>query len=176
MREVLLALRIIHIMATVFFVGGVFFSYFFVRPTLNRIPPPHAVVVNQQVGKLFSWLALTTLSLLVISGVLRLYFVGRLENALTGQFYTSSYGIWFAVMVFGWLVATVDALILTLVLRPKVVRKYPPDTNPTKDEVMQRRLSQYNLSIWMDRLSLVGFVSGFAAILAGASLMFGGLF
>ncbi len=176
MQQVFLALRIVHILAAMVFLGGVFFSYFLLRPTLNLIPPAHAAVVSQRVGKLFSIIALTTLGLLVASGVLRLYFSGMLDNALTAQFYASAYGRWLAVMVLGWLIATSDALFLTLVLRPRVLRKYPPDANPTKDEVMARRLSQYNLSIWMDRMSLLGFVSGTVAILAGASLMFGGLF
>jgi uncharacterized membrane protein len=169
-------LRIVHILAAVVFLGGVFFSYFLLRPTLNLIPPAHAAVVNQRVGKLFSIIALTTLGLLVASGVLRLYFIDMLDNALTGQFYTSAYGRWFGVMVFGWLLATADALFLTLVLRPRVVKKYPPDTNPTRDEVTQRRMAQYRVSIWMDRLQLVGFASGGVALLAGASLSFGGFF
>ncbi|MFQ5874304.1 MAG: hypothetical protein ACE5JL_10950, partial [Dehalococcoidia bacterium] len=166
MQEVLLALRIVHILAAVVFLGGVFFYYFLLRPTLNRIPPAHAVVVNQRVGKLYAITAFTTLGLLVASGVLRLYFVGILDNALTGQFYASAYGRWFAVMIFGWLIATADTLIMTLVLRPRLLRKYPPDANPTRDEVTQRRMAQFRTSIWMDRLSLVGFASGAVAIIA----------
>jgi len=172
----LLTLRVIHILSAAALLGAILFNYFLLRPSLRLIPPAHAVVIAQRVGTSFTILGLTALSLLFASGVLRLYFAGLLDQTLTWEFYLSPFGRWLAVMVFGWLVTTVSASIMTIALRPTLVRKLDPTANPTLSDVEARRTAQLLASGWLDRLQLVNLAGSTLALLAGASTMFGGFF
>lgn len=169
-------LIIVHALSAAGLVGAIIFNYFLLRPSLQRIPPPHAVVISQRVGNLFNILGLTALSLLVLTGVLMVYLMGMLGNVASWQFYANPYCRWLAVMVFGWLVTTVSSLIMTLVLRPTLMFRLNPTSNPTLSDVERRRNAQMAASGWLDKLQLVNMAASLLALVAGASLRFGGLF
>lgn len=169
----LLTLRIIHIFAAATLVGSVIFNYFFLRPALNLIPPAHAVVIAQRVGTLFTYSGWTAYILLLLSGVLRLAdpFIVFKPN-----FYASSYGRSLGVMILSWFIAVVSSAIMTWILRPKLIKKLTVSANPTLADVEKRRTTQMAASTWLDWLQLVIVIFASLALIAGASVGFGGLF
>ncbi len=168
-------LRIIHIGSAALLIGGLFFNYVLLRPTLTLIPPPQHVVVNTRIGTLFVYLAWITLGLLVASGLLRLEAMGLLDNLASADFWLGRYGRWLGVMLAGWLIATIDAAILTFVTKPILRRRLPLNPRPTATTMHRRRDTQILVSEWVERLLLVNLIALLMALIAGASLMFGGL-
>lgn len=169
----LLTLRIIHILAAGVLVGSVIFNYFLLRPALRLIPPAHAVVVAQRVGNLFTYTGWTTLGLLFLSGLLRL---GDPSIILKLDFYTSGYGRSLGMMIIFWFLTVVSSTIMTFTLRPKLMKKLSVSSNPTLADVEKRRADQMYASTWMDRLQLANVIAATLALVAGASIAFGGLF
>ena len=171
----ILILRVIHIISAIILVGSIVFNYIFLRPALNKIPPAHSVVVSQHVGTTFTIIGLTCLGLLFATGLTQLILVGLWNNLLDLFFYLSRYGLWLAVMVFSWIAVLTDSLIMTFVLRPKLMQKLPLNPNPTPEDVEKRRAIQISTSNLLDWLQLINTVFGGLAALAGASLLQGGL-
>lgn len=171
-----LTLRIIHIFAAAILVGSVIFNYYFLRPALTLIPPAHAVVVAQRVGTLFTYLGWTALSLLVLSGALRLYYNEDLAQIFTLELYTTSYGRALGMMIFFWFLTVVSSAIMTFILRPRLIQKLSVSANPTLADVEKRRATQIAASLWVDRLQIIIVFTSSMALIAGASVVHGGLF
>jgi len=174
-KEVLLTLRIIHIGSAVVLVGGVFFNHFVLRPALTRIPPPQQGIVSAAIGNFFVYLAWTTLALLIASGLLRLHAMGTLSLLGKASFWDSSYGRWFAIMIGGWLVATLDATFLTFIARPTIMRRLPLLPHPPATAAQDQRETQMRMGKWVERLVLLNLIATVVALIAGASLVYGGL-
>ncbi|MFQ5849796.1 MAG: hypothetical protein ACE5JU_04305 [Candidatus Binatia bacterium] len=174
--KVVLTLRIIHIFAAAILVGSVIFNYFFLRPALNLIPPAHAVVVAQRVGTIFTYLGWIALTLLVFSGVLRLYYNEDLGAIFTLELYTTSYGRALGMMILFWFLTVVSSAIMTFFLRPRLMKKLSVTANPSLADVERRRTTQMAASVWVDRLQLIIVFTSTLALIAGASVVHGGLF
>lgn len=172
----LLILRIVHDLAAAVLVGSVVFSYFLLRPALRLIPPAHGVVVAQRVGNLFTYTGWTALVLLFLSGVLRLYYTGRLGFVFTLDLYAHGPGRSLALMIFFWLITVVSSTIMTFALRPTLMKKLAVHSNPTLADVEKRRTAQIAASGWLDRLQLLNVISSTIALISGASVVYGGLF
>ena len=172
----LLTLRIIHILAAGVLVGSVIFNYFLLRPTLRLIPPAHAVVIAQRVGTLFTYTGWTALVLLFLSGVTRLYLTGDLGILVSHELYVHGHGRSLTLMILSWFVTIVSSSIMTFALRPRLMRKLPVNSNPTLADVEKRRSTQITASNWLDWLQLLNVITSTLALIAGASIVDGGLF
>lgn len=172
----LMTLRLIHILAAAALVGSVVFNYVILRPALLLIPPPQAVVIAQRTGTAFAILGWVTLGLLVLSGALRLHLQGMLAALFTPDFYTTAYGRALGLMVFFWLVTLVNSSIMVFILRPTLLRKLPVEPNPGLSDVVKRQAAQAVASKWLGRLQLATVIAAMLALVAGGSVMFGGLF
>ena len=172
----LFILRIIHDLAAASLVGSVIFNYFLLRPSLRLIPPAHAVVIAQRVGTLFTYTGWTSLVLLFLSGLLRLYYSGRLEFILTVDLYAHGPGRSLALMILFWFITVVSSTIMTFALRPKLMKKLTVIANPTLADVEKRRATQIASSTWLDRLQLLNVVTSILALIAGVAIAYGGLF
>lgn len=172
----LFVLRIVHALAAGALVGSVFFNYFLLRPSLRLIPPAHAVVVAQRVGNLFTYTGWTALVLLFLSGVLRLYYSGRLGFVFTMELYAHGPGRSLAFMIFFWFLTVVSSTIMTFALRPKLMKKLAVSSNPTLADVEKRRATQIAASSWLEWLQLVNVITATFALIAGASIPYGGIF
>lgn len=175
-RYISLIAREAHIISAVILVGSIIFNYFLLRPALNKIPPGHAVVVNQRVGTLFTIIGMSCLGLLFASGIIRLMLAVPLNELLNLSFYLGRYGRWMAVMFISWAVILTNSIIMTFLLRPKLTHKLTLDPNPTLADVEKRRTTQLDASNFIDQLQIINVVFGVLATLVGASLMFGGFF
>ncbi len=171
-----LLLRLIHDLAAATLVGSVIFNYFLLRPSLRLIPPAHAVVIAQRVGSLFTYTGWTALILLFLSGVLRLYYTGRLGFIFTLDLYTYGSGRALALMIFFWFITVLSSTIMTFALRPKLMKKLTVSSNPTLADVEKRRADQIAASGWLDWLQLSNVITSILALIAGASIAYGGLF
>ena len=172
----LFILRIIHDLATATLVGSVIFNYFLLRPALRLIPPAHAVVIAQRVGNLFTYTGWTALVLLFLSGLLRLYYTGRLWFILTLDLYAHGPGRSLALMILFWFITVVSSTIMTFALRPKLMKKLMVSSNPTLADVEKRRTTQMTASSWLDWLQLLNVITSTLALIAGVSIVYGGLF
>ena len=175
LNRMLLTLRIIHILAAAALVGSVIFNYAILRPALRLVPPAHAVVIAQRTGSAFAILGWVTLGLLGLSGALRLYLQGLLGALITPGFYATAYGRSLGLMVFFWLVTVVNSGIMVFVLRPVLLRKLSVHSNPGLSDVTKRQAMQAAASRWLERLQLVTVIAATLALVAGASVLFGGL-
>lgn len=172
----LLILRIIHDVTAGFLLGSAIYSYYLLRPALRLIPPAHSVVIAQRVGTLFTYTGWTALVLVFLSGLLRLYFTGRLGLLFTLDLYAHGPGRSLALMIFFWFLSVVSSSIMTFVLRPKLIKKLGVSSNPTLADVEKRRSVQIAASEWLERLQLINLIGWSLAVIAGASIPFGGLF
>ncbi len=176
LSTLLLILRIIHVLSAVILVGFTLFNYFILRPALSLIPPAHAVVIAQRVGTLFTYTGWTALGLLFLSGVLRLYYAGNLGVVFTLDLYAHGHGRSLAIMILLWFVTVVSSSIMTFVLRPMLIKKLSVTANPSLADVEKRRAAQIAASLWVDRLQLIIVFTSTLALIAGVSIMYGGLF
>ncbi len=172
----LLLLRVIHDFAAATLVGSVIFNYFLLRPSLRLIPPAHAVVIAQRVGSLFTYTGWTSLILLFLSGLLRLYYTGRLGFIFTLDLYAHGPGRALALMIFFWLITVLSSTVMTFALRPKLMKKLTVSSNPTLADVEKRRADQIAASGWLDWLQLSNVITAILALIAGVSIAYGGLF
>jgi uncharacterized membrane protein len=169
-------LRIIHIFAAGTLVGSVIFNYFLLRPALTLIPPAHAVVIAQRVGTVFTYLGWVALGLLVLSGLMRLHYMGDLELLSSLELYAHGHGRSLAIMIVSWFITVVSSTIMTFVLRPKLMNKLLVSSSPNLADVEKRRAAQMTASVWLDRLQLLNVITSITALIAGASVVEGGLF
>ena len=172
----LLILRLIHIIAAATLVGSVIFNYFLLRPTLKLIPPAHAVVIAQRVGSLFTYTGWTALILLFLSGLLRVYYTGRLWLLVSFDLYAHAPGRALALMLLFWLLTVASSTYMTFALRPKLMKKLAVSSNPTLADVEKRRQDQMTSSARLDRFQLINLITSTLALVAGASIAMGGFF
>lgn len=175
MWAILLSLRIVHILSAAILVGSVIFNYFLLRPALRLVPPAHAVVIAQRTGNVFTVLGWVVLGLLGLSGFLRLYLQGLLPGLWTFEFYASGYGRWVVIMALFWLVTVATSGIMTFVLRPVFMRKLTVQANPQLSDVARRQATQMAASRWLERLQLATVIAAALALIAGASVLLGGI-
>ena len=172
----LLTLRLIHIFSAGVLVGSVIFNYFLLRPALRLIPPAHAVVIAQRVGTLFTYTGWSALVLLFLSGLTQLYLTGDLGILISRELFIHGHGRSLALMILSWLTAVVSSSIMTFTLRPRLMSKLLVGSNPTLADVEKRRTTQMESSVWLDRLQLLNVITSILAMIAGASIIHGGLF
>lgn len=170
----LLLLRSIHDLAAATLVGSVIFNYFLLRPALRLIPPAHALVITRRVGQLSSYIDWTALVLLFVTGLLRLYYTERLGFVFTLDLFAHGPGRSLALMIFFWFLALIISLLMTPALRTKLMPKLLGGaiSNPPAGE--KNRTTQE--ATYLDRLQLASVVAVTLALIAGASIAYGGLF
>lgn len=95
MRELYLANVTIHVLAALFWLGGMFFFALVGAPALRRIEPPGLrAELFRTLGERFRGVAWVSIAVLLITGVLNLHLMNllRWEILGSGTFWTTSYG------------------------------------------------------------------------------------
>jgi len=172
----LFTLRLIHDIAAAFWIGSVLFNYFLLRPALLLIPAAHAVVVSQRVGTIFLYTGWTALTLLLLSGLGRLYLMGDLGVLFSPELLVYGHSRSLGVMVLAWLITVVNVAVISFVLRPRLIQKLAVGSNPSFADVEKRRAAQVSAYQWLERINMINTVVATVALLAGASIVEGGLF
>jgi len=171
-KNMILALRLIHMFAAAFLVGTAAFHFFLLRPALRLIPPAHGATVARRLGSLMIYLNWTALGLLLLSGILRLYLRGDLEPFLSLDLFAESHLRALALMSFAWLILLGLSSYMTILLRSHLAQSSAPaaatrgGNGGTQAEALLR----------LDLAQRLVVVISTLALLAGASMVDGGLF
>jgi uncharacterized membrane protein len=171
----LMILKIVHTSSGALLAGSVFFNLLIMLPPLRKLPVTEQVIVNVGVGTRMTYLAWATLSVQIVTGILRLWGMDKIGQLLTADFWLGSYGRWLAVMIFCWLVVVGNQIVMTFVLRPLLTSRLGTNPPPTTSMMQTRRSSQTAASGIIDQLHLVNVIAAGLAVIAGSSLMFGGI-
>ena len=155
----------IHVLAAVFWLGGLFFLAVVGAPVLRRLESaPLRARLFRDIGRRFRTVGWTLIAILLITGVLNLFFVGLLDMAVLGAatFWSTPYG-----RALAWKLGAV-ALMLALsashdfVLGPAASRLEPGSPGAER----ARRSAS-----WLARLTAL---AGLAVVLAAVRLARGG--
>jgi putative copper export protein len=85
----------VHVLAAVFWLGGLLFLAAVGAPVLRRVEPAELrAQLFRRLGERFRWIGWVTLGVLVVTGVLNLWFRGLLRAEVLGssQFWSTPYG------------------------------------------------------------------------------------
>lgn len=74
-------LKALHLLCAVLWVGGMFFAYVVLRPSLTAIDPPQRMLVNTQVHRRFFLVVWHAMPLILITGFAMLGFRGGMATA-----------------------------------------------------------------------------------------------
>lgn len=164
----ILTLRLIHMFAAAFLVGAAAFHFFLLRPALRLIPPAHGATLTRRLSSLTIYLGWASLGLLLVTGIGRLYLRGDLEAFLSLNLFAESHLRALALMSLAWLVILGLSLHMTLLLRSRLAKSSAAGggNGDTQAEALRR----------LDLMQLLLVIMATLALLAGASMVDGGLF
>lgn len=166
----LLWAHILHIVAVALYVGGSVFLDLIFSPAQDSIPPSQASVIGQKVGRYFAILAWVSLFVIGASGLIQLYSLGFMNDAL----YTTRHGYWLISKMLVWLILAIDGAIMTLWLRPRLEGKLPLPVVP--EDADRKRADLIRAATLLNRLVRFNTFLSLVAVVIGASLPHGGLF
>jgi copper resistance protein D len=155
----------LHVLAAVFWLGGVFFLALIGAPVLRKVDPPSLRArLFRELGRRFRVVGWTLIAVLLVTGVLNMQLRGLLDPALLGSttFWSSSYGralMWKLIAVLAMLVLSAAH---DFVLGPSASRL---EAGSAEAERARRSAS------WLARLSAL---AGLAVVLAAVRLTRGG--
>ncbi|HEY0183358.1 MAG TPA: CopD family protein, partial [Rhodopila sp.] len=75
------SLKALHLLCAVLWVGGMFFAYVVLRPSLSAIEAPQRMLLNTQVFRKFFLVVWHAMPVILITGFAMLGFIGGMENA-----------------------------------------------------------------------------------------------
>jgi len=76
------ALKAIHLLCAVVWVGGMFFAYLVLRPSITVLDPPQRMLLHTQIFRRFFLVIWHAMPLIVLTGLAMLFgFMGGMENA-----------------------------------------------------------------------------------------------
>ena len=75
-------LKIVHLLSIVIWIGGMFFAYVILRPSLSVLEPPQRIALHTQVFKRFFLIVWHAMPLTILTGLAMLFgFSGGMANA-----------------------------------------------------------------------------------------------
>lgn len=69
-------LKVLHLLFAVLWVGGMFFAYFVLRPSMSAIDPPQRMLLHTRVFRRFFLVVWHAMPIMLITGFVMLYFLG----------------------------------------------------------------------------------------------------
>lgn len=138
----------VHVLAAVFWLGGMFFLAAVGAPVLRHVEPKLRAELFRRLGGRFRWLGWTAIGLLVATGALNLHFRGLLRWSILGSasFWAAPYGVALA-----WKLGAVAGMIAVSALHDFVFGPAASRAAPGSPKAL--RLRQW--SAWLARLNAV---------------------
>lgn len=167
----------LHDLSVATYLGGAVAMEFILGPAQASIPPAQAQVMGQKTSDRFLWLVWGSLGMILLTGILRLERLGRLDS--TWPFFNDSlsldlsYGRTILAMFLLWCVLLVNGLLVTFVFRPRLAGKFTPGT--TAAQVASSQAARIQAATWIQRLTRIDLGVALVIALMGASLKWGGL-
>jgi uncharacterized membrane protein len=177
MEWLILTTGFVHDLSIAVYLGGAVAMEFILGPAQRAIPPAQAQIMGEKTSARFLMLVWISLILILITGLMRLYFKGliggeNLFRAPLGLHYTYGRTVFSLGVV--WLLLAVNGALITFVLRPALTGKMSAGVSQV--QVNQSRDSMQRAAAWIERLTRADLVLAVIAVLLGASLLRGGLF
>jgi len=166
-----------HDIAIAVYIGGAIAMEYVLGPAQSSIPPAQAQVMGQKTADRFLWLVWGSLSLILVTGILRLERSGMISGEW--PFFSSplvlshSYGRTVFAMFLIWCLLVINGLIITFVLRPRLAGKLSSRTSASGVAAAQG--SKMQAATWVQRLTRFDIVAALVTALFGASLRWGGM-
>lgn len=166
-----------HDLGIAVYIGGAVAMEFVLGPAQNSIPPAQAQVMGQKTADRFLWLVWGSLTLIIVTGVLRLQRMGMI--VADWPFFRppvswdESYGRTLFVMFLIWCALVVNGVLITFVLRPRLAGKMSAGISAA--QVSARQGSRLQAARWIMHLTRADLVLALIAALLGASLKWGGI-
>jgi uncharacterized membrane protein len=167
----------IHDLSIAVYLGGAVAMEFILLPAQRAIPPAQAQIMGEKTSDRFLILVWVSLILILITGIMRLWFRGFLFGAslfsppLTLDF---AYGRTALALFVVWLALMVNGLLITFVFRPRLTGKMAAGVS--REQASQNTGGKMAAATWIQNLSRVDLVLAVIAVLLGAALVRGGLF
>lgn len=155
----------IHVLAAIVWLGGMFFFALVGAPVLRRVDPPSLrSALFEALGRRFRWIGWGLVAILVVSGLVNLWFRGLLSADILGsaRFWGSPTG-----RALAWKLAAVGTMIVFGALHDFVWGPRSGRLPPTSDEARRTR----RVTAWIGRLNAL---AGIVAVLAAVRLARGG--
>jgi uncharacterized membrane protein len=177
MKFAFLLAAFIHDLAIATYVGGAVAMEFILGPAQRAIPPAQAQVMGEKTSQRFLVIVWTSLILILVTGVWRLYLKGMiggesLFNApLTLEY---AYGRTAFGLLVIWVILAINGALITFVFRPRLTSRMAPGVS--QSQAMDSRGSMMEAATWIEWLTRADMVLALVALLMGASLIWGGLF
>src|SRR3954469_24410295 len=73
-------LKALHLLSAVLWVGGMFFAYVILRPSLTAIDAPQRMLLQTQVHQKFFLVVWHAMPIILVSGFLMLWYLGGMSN------------------------------------------------------------------------------------------------
>lgn len=163
----------IHVLGVATYLGGALVMEFVVGPAQKAIPPAQAQVMGKKTADRFLVLAWTSLGLILVSGILRLYSFDN-ESALFGErLWDTQYGRTLLAMVTLWFLLVVNGAIITFGLRPKLTAR--TGSGVSVDQAQAHQKNQINAATWIERLARADLAIALVVALLGSALQYGGI-
>ncbi len=110
------ALKLLHVLAVVAWVGGMAFAHFFLRPSLAVLEPPLRLRLMAEVLRRFFAAMTAAVAVVLVSGAAMIELTASRVAETGGRL----------VMPFGWTAMTVIGLLMALIFGLIRLRLYPP--------------------------------------------------
>ncbi|MCZ2111597.1 MAG: CopD family protein [Dehalococcoidia bacterium] len=167
----------LHDIGIAVYIGGAISMEFVLGPAQGSIPPAQAQVMGQKTADRFLWFVWGSLALIVVTGILRLEKLGRLE--WSWPFFTDSmklsndYGRTVWTMFALWCVLCINGFIITFILRPRLQGKLGSGAGAA--HVAAAQSAKMQAATWVQRITRADVVIAITIAFLGASLKWGGV-
>lgn len=169
-----IGLLTVHVLAVIVYLGGGLLFHGPFRRALKLVPPGQASILGTRVGADFTVMSWGSLAVWGISGYWMLFRFGYgdLSAPLTllvapGALATSR-GVGLLVMIAVWYLLALSFVIITFVLRPRLLTKVPTGADAAVTELATMRVT--NAARWIDLLALANLFLAAIGFLSGALL------
>ncbi len=168
----------LHDISVAVYLGGAVAMEFVLGPAQGSIPPAQAQVMGQKTADRFLWLVWGSLTLIIITGLLRLEHMNMLSWTEWPFFKTpgglsADYGQTLLVMILLWCVLIINGALITFYFRPRLQGKVSSRTSAAQVTAVQQ--SKLDAATWVQRITRIDLVVVLFVALCGASLKWGGL-
>lgn len=176
MEWLILLTAFIHDLSVAVYLGGAVAMEFILAPAQRAIPPAQAQVMGEKTSDRFLVLVWVSLILILITGILRLYFKGMIGGdaffraPLTLDY---SYGQTMFTLFMVWLILMINGALITFVFRPRLTGRMAAGVS--RDQADKSRDSMMSAATWIQHLTRIDLVLAVLAVLLGASLLRGGV-
>ncbi len=167
----------LHDLAFAVYIGGLFYAEIVLTPAAGAVAPAQAAVVMRKAGDRQLIIAWASLLVILITGILRL---GHLHVlAFPGTFFLApgiasiAYGHTIFTMFGLWCLLAALGLVMTFVLRPRLIGKIDPTLSRPERERRQEQM--VGAARWMSIVLRADLLVAVVIAVLGVSLASGGL-